>query len=373
MNTRRRISKKFLVLSAFAVVLALGGSLGLRVMGALPEGGNPATTVMVGSQWPGEPQAAVVPDPKPLDPLGLAAPDWWDRKVSERRVEFRVDLDAIAPLGDGGSNAALYFRQFAKSDGARLGDYEAAMERLIEDDHFVGRHLAGDDPFLLEAEPWADQAVMKHYPEVWELNGHNTAITNLLAILTLAKGWVARGDATEDPELAREDHRRAIRLGRLVRQEDFVLINDLVGLACIRYGLEGLYDLERRQGNTEAAMLAAVALGEVAPQRLVTSSLITEGAKVRLVRPWHRVGYTIDAKDEDLQRVVDTAKGHPSRRFRCEAILNLHMVYRFGSGEQQALARQTLEELAEGDDALIAELARWCLENEFEAEYYLGG
>ena len=49
------------------------------------------------------------------------------------------------------------------------------------------------------------------------------------------------------------------------------------------------------------------------------------------------------------------------------------MVYRFGSGEQQALARQTLESLAEGDDTLIAELARWCLGNEFEVEYYLGG
>jgi hypothetical protein len=373
MNGRNRISRKFLVLSALVVVLALGGSLGLRVMGALPEGGRLPATSAVRAQSPGAPQAAVVPDPKPLDPLGLAAPDWYDRKVSERSVDFRVDLDAIAPLGDGGSNAALYFRQFAKSDGARLADYEAAMERLIEDDNFDGKHLPADDPFLLEAEPWADQAFMKHYPEVWELNGHNTAITNLLAILTVAKGWVARGNATDDPELAREDYRRAIRLGRLTRQEDFILINDLVGLACIRYGLEGLYDLERGQGNTEAAMLAAVALGEVAPQRLVTSSLITEGAKIRLVRPWHGIGYTIDAKDEDLQRVADTAKGHPSRRFRCEALLNLHMVYRFGSGEQQVLARQTLEEIAAGDDALIGELARWCLEHEFEAEYYLGG
>jgi len=373
MNTRHRFSKKFLVLSALTVVLALGGSLGLRVMGALPEGGTPPATAAVRAQAPGAPQAAVVPDPKKLDPLSLAAPDWYDRKVSERSVEFRVDLDAIAPLGDGGSNAALYFRQFAKSDGARLAEFESAKERLVEDDSFDGKHLPADDPFLLEAEPWADQALMKHYPEVWEINGHNTAITNLLAILTVAKGWVARGNATVDPEIARDDFRRAIRLGRLVRQEDFVLINDLVGLACIRYGLEGLYDLERREGNTEAAMLAAVALGEVAPQRLVTSSLITEGAKVRLVRPWHGIGYTIDARDEDLERVVGTAKGHPSRRFRCEALLNLHMVYRFGTGEQQAIARQTLEEIAAGDDALVGELARWCLENEFEVEYYLGG
>jgi hypothetical protein len=214
---------------------------------------------------------------------------------------------------------------------------------------------------------------MKHYPEVWELNGHNTAITNLLAILTVAKGWVARGNATEDPELAREDYRRAIRLGRLLRQEDVVLINDLVGLACIHSGLRGLYDLERRQGNVASAMLVALALGEVAPQRLLSSSLITEGEKIRLVRPWHRVGHTIEASDENLDRVAGIAKSHPNRRFRIEAMVILQMVYRFGSEEQRTLARKTLEDLAEGDDEITAGFARWCLENEFEVEYYLGG
>jgi hypothetical protein len=377
MNARHRISKKFLVLSALAVVLVLGGSLGLRVIGTDADGAEPKTdhrptAGRASSQSPGAPPAATVPAPKYLDPLTVAAPDWYDRDVQHRSVEFTIDLDAIAPFGDGPANAALWFRQFAFSDGARLAEFEAAMERRVEDDPFVGKHLPGDDPLLLEAEPWVDQAVMRHYPDVWELNGHRTAITNLLAIVTFARSWVARGNTTDDPELAREDHRRAIRLGRLIRQEDFVVINDLIGLTCIRFGLQGLYDLERREGNTDAAMLVALALGEVAPQRLVTSSLITEWEKIRLVRSWHLVGHAVEAGDSALQGVVGIAKDHPNRRFRVEALLRLHMVVAFGSRKQETIARETLEALAEGDDPLTAELARWCLNNDFNVEDYTG-
>ena len=376
MSERFKVSRKFLVLSALALVVTLAGSLGLRVLGADAHADQQRATRRVeapaDSQSPGPPQVAHVSDPMPLDPLSIPVPNWYDRKRQEGPVAFIIDLDAIAPLGDGTSNAALWFRQFAKHDGARLADYEAAMGRRIEGEQFKGKVLPGDDPLLLEAEPWADQAIMRHYPDVWELDGYQTPITNLLAILTFARAWVERGNATDDADLAREDYRRAIRLGRLLRQEDTIVINDLVGLACIRYGLEGLYELEREQGNTAAAMLAGFALGEVAPQRLLTSSLITEGDKIRLVRSWYLVGNAVEVGDDELARVVDTATGHPNRRFRGEAMLNLHMVFAFGSGEPKRIAGETLERLAQDQDRLTAELARWCLEHEFDPKEYFG-
>lgn len=376
MSERIMISRKVLVLSALAVVVLLAGSLGLRVLGAdahakgqvVDRSLEPPTD----SQSPGPAQAAFVPDPKPLDPLAVPYPDWYDRQRQDRSVEFVTDLDAIAPLGDGRSNAALWFRQFAKHDGARLADYEAALDRRVRGEQFEGLFLPGDDPLLLEAEPWVDQAIMRHYPDIWEVDGYQTPITNLLAILTFAKSWVARGNAGDDPDLAREDYRRAIRLGRLLRQEDVILINDLVGLACIRYGLEGLYNLEREEGNAAAAMLAGTALGEVAPQRLLTSSLITESDKVRLVRTWYFVGHTVEADEADLDHVFEIALGHPNRRFRAEAMLKLHMVFAFGSDEMKRVAGETLQRLAGSDDPLTAELARWCLEHEFDLKDYFG-
>ncbi len=76
----------------------------------------------------------------------------------------------------------------------------------------------------------------------------------------------------EDPEEGLEDCRRAIRLGRLLRQDDVVIINDLVGLACIHIGTRGVYRIAQREGDTELALLASIILGEVAPQRMMTAT-----------------------------------------------------------------------------------------------------
>ncbi len=240
------VSKRFLVLSSMAVVLILGGSLGLRLMGGEISPVSPVPEVSVLEQDPGPPPAAYVSEPLPLDPLLLEPPGWSVDWAKNKPLEFTVDLDAIAPLGDGPGNAALWFRQFAKHDGARLAEMTEALARMIDDDGKIGKHLPGDDPLLLEAEPWVDQATMRFYPDVWEADGYDTPITNLLMMLHLSRSWAARGMASDDPEAAREDFRRVIRLGRLLRQEDAVLISDLVGLACIRIGLESMYDLERQ-------------------------------------------------------------------------------------------------------------------------------
>ena len=60
------------------------------------------------------------------------------------------------------------------------------------------KQLDEDDPLLLEAEPWFDQATMSFYPEYYQFAGPETQVPNLLFPMMLAKSWIARGDANED-------------------------------------------------------------------------------------------------------------------------------------------------------------------------------
>ena len=189
-------------------------------------------------------------------------------------MRFQTDLDLIAPLGDGIGNAAEFFALFEKQRGPRAADAEAVARR-VERRGDIGMVVAAADELLLEAEPWVDQATMSFYPDVFPMEGTGTRITNLLVMLTMARSWTARGVDADDPERGLDDCRRAIRLGRLLRQEDVVIINDLVGLACIHIGTRGVYRIARRQGDTELALLASIVLGEVAPQRMMTATKIS--------------------------------------------------------------------------------------------------
>ena len=163
-------------------------------------------------------------------------------------------------------------RSLRRKVGPRAADATAAMGRRIEGPEWIGEVLPPDDPLLLEAEPWCDQATMTFYPEIFELDGYATRITNLLLPLNFVRSWVARGVAAETTEAAMTDFRRAIRLGRLLRQEDVVVISDLVGLACIHLATRGVYERALADGDLELALLASVVLGEVAPQRLGTKT-----------------------------------------------------------------------------------------------------
>ena len=101
------------------------------------------------------------------------------------------------------------------------------------------------------------------------------------------------------------DFRRAIRLGRLLRQEDVTIIADLVGLACIRYGADGVYRVARSGGDLETALLASVVLGEVAPQRLLTSERITAGNLSSFGRRGEDGGIDFAMPDERIDRLVE--------------------------------------------------------------------
>lgn len=347
-------SRRPRVLGAAAVVVALAAFLGFRLVAS---GRAPAHD-------PSRPvaPAATVPTPKTFSLATLEAPCWGCPDASRWPVAFRTDLDLLAPLGNGPANAGLYFKDFAKPDGSRYAEAVAAMERRVDGPGDLGKVLPPDDPLLLEAEPWCDQATMRFYPDFFPLEGWATQIPNLLMPLNLAKSWVARGLAADDPARAMEEFRRAIRLGRLLRQEDATIIADLVGLACIRVGAQGVYDVARRSGDAPLALLASVVLGEHAPQRLLTSERVT---KVSLT-PYARLGAdgapTLDLPDAQLDAVVALARSDPDRRFRGEGILCLSIVRALGTKSQQEKALATLKEVAAAGDALSS-LAAWNLEH----------
>jgi len=338
---------------AAAVVVALAGLLVARLL--------PAPTATADTS-PVAPDATV---PRPGSPPadGVEMPCWGCQEAREWPLRFRTDLDLLAPLGTGTANAAVWFAQFEKERGPRHAEARAAMERRVNDPR-LGQLLRLDEPLLAEAEPWCDQARMSFYPDVFPLEGYATRITDLLLPLAMAKTWVARGNASADEAAAMADYRRAIRLGRLLRQEDAVIITDLVGLACIRYGLEGIYDRARDRGDLALALLAGTALGEHAPQRLLTAARLTEVDSAPGARRGADGRVALNLDDGKLGRIIAAARSAPDRRFRAEAIVSLNLILYLAPREQRTRAREALETLAGDADPIVATTAVWSRDTE---------
>jgi hypothetical protein len=350
-----RPSRRPHVLIALVLVASLAVLLGLRLLAGARLPGTSAR----GPAAPG----ASVPAPKAVVLSSLEFPCWGCPEAQKWTVTFRTDLDLLAPLGNGPANAGLFFRDFAKPGGSRYAEATVAMERRVDGPPGLGKVLPPDDPLLLEAEPWCDQATMRYYPEFFPLQGTDTQLPNLLVPLNLAKSWVARGLSDDDAARAMADFRRAIRLGRLLRQEDATIIADLVGLACIRHGAQGVYDLARRTGDAPLALVAATVLGEHAPQRLLTSERITKVDLRPYVREADSVGLILNLPDSRLDAIVELAKSEPDVRFRAEGIITLSMVRVLGTEAQLEKALATLNELAASKNSRLSALAAWNRDN----------
>jgi len=238
------------------------------------------------------------------------------------------------------------------------------MKRRVDGPEWIGKIFPPDESLLTEAEPWCDQASMRFYPEFFKLEGPDTRITNLLFPLNLVRSWVARGMAAEDSEPAMADFRRAIRLGRLLRQEDVVIINDLIGLACIHIGARGVYRRALADGDLELALLASAVLGEVAPQRFRTSEKTTKTDLTDSLHEDHGGGLMLQLRPGKLDVLVEAAENAPDRRFRAEAIIGLSIVRAMGSPDQQESASEVLDDLAISEDEMIAVMATWSRDNE---------
>ncbi len=356
MTSSNSTSRLVPVLLAVAVIVVLAGSLGARLISReRPDPVNPA---------PG----AYVPQPAVFEVATLEVPCWTCPANKGWPLRFQTDLDLLAPLGNGTGNAAEWFALFTKEIGPRANEAMAASDARVDGPEWVGKVLPPDYPLLLEAEPWVDQATMKFYPEIYPLEGYETRVTNLLFALNLARSWIARGLEADDSVVAMADFRRAIRLGRLLREEDVVIINDLVGLACIHLGARGVYERALADGDLEMALLASVVLGEVAPQRLRTSQRITATDLADSIVTGDNGELELDLRPGKLDAVVEAAVGSPDRRFRAEAILGLNTVRWLGKPDERDRALEVLETFAADADPAIAAGAIWSRDWEMTPE-----
>jgi hypothetical protein len=351
MNSVNRNSKIWPVMLAASVIFVLAGSLGARLIAR--DG-----SVVV----PNAPDATI-PAPTALQVADLEVPCWTCPDSSDWPLRFQTDLDLLAPLGTGAANAAEWFALFAKDVGPRKDDATAAMGRRIEGPDWLGQILPADDLLLLEAEPWCDQATMTFYPDIFELDGYATRITNLLLPLNMVRSWVARGLAAETTDAAMADFRRAIRLGRLLRQEDVVVISDLVGLACIHLATRGVYERALADGDLELALLASVVLGEVAPQRLGTKKHLTSTDLMDSFELDDQGEVIFRMQPGKLDPVIEAAESAPDRRMRTEAVLGLNIIRSLGTPEEKERAFDVLETLAADPDPLVAGGALWSIDN----------
>ena len=354
MNRTHTNRRAFAILSATALTLVLLALFAVRVHARMQDSAG-----RVGS--PDAPSSGTATIPGPIALQDLPTPYCWGCSWNkEAPLEFQVDLDLLAPLGDGEQNAALWFRQFA-ADGAR--SIHAGLERYKERridvtvDGDEWKVLPGDDPVLLEAEPWVDQATCIFYPDVWDVTGVDTPIPNLLFLLDLARSWVVRGRLSEDPARAAEDFRRAIRLGRLLRQDDVSIIQDLVAIACIRLGAEAMYELAREEGDGATMVVATLVLTDKDAMRLQTARRFTVFEPGVRVNGLDSGKLSLRINDEELDSIVRLTRELNERRFRFEGLNALLYVKHLGSPGQQAIARSALVELAKDPDELFAGMA----------------
>jgi len=342
-------SPRTLVLGALAVVAVLAAALALRWRNATrpPAPAERAPLARLATPAP----AARVPLPIHVEVPKV--PCWACPESGKWPIRFQSDLDALAPLGDGPANAALWLKDFAKPQGARFAEAEAATKRRFEGPDGIGLVLPPDDPLLKEAEPWADQATMRFYPDVWAAEGAATPIPNLLLAISFARSWIARAASHPDAPAAIEDCRRAIRWGRLLRKDDATVIQDLVGLASIRIGADELYTLAARRGDQALMLAAAIVEGEAAPQRLRTAEFMTR--ILNNDRKYEKV------TSPNVDHAIEAAKTSPDRRFRNEAIVMLGFTRFTGTSVLRDRAEKALGELKESPDVLVAGNARWAL------------
>lgn len=352
MSTNRRRATQIVLASAVTVVLA--GLLAARLTALAGTPSQPADPAVAHDNGPvPQPPPAVVPEPEPLPSAPPKVPCWACPEAREWPIQFRTDLDVLAPLGTGTANAAVWFAAFEARRGARWEEAAAAEKRRVPYPR-VGQILPADDPLLREAAPWVDQATMRFYPEIFPLEGLATRIPNLLFSLTLVRSWIARGMEAQDSAAALADFRRAIRLGRLIRQEDVTLIADLVGIACIRIGADAVYERAVRDGNDRLALVAAIVAGEAAPQRLLSAARITEADITAHLGTTLLGRASLELPAAKLDTLVARAAAGPDRRLRIEPMCTLALVGRLGTSEQRARATGTLEELSRSEDPIIA-------------------
>jgi hypothetical protein len=311
-----------------------------------------------------------VPPPRRLDLAALPSPVCWGcPRNSQHPLAFQIDLDVLAPLGDGEGNTAVWLEDFAKPDGAR----RTWHERLIfaTDDGAVSGVFAPDDPMLLEAEPWMDQATCIFYPEVWAFAGEATPMPDLEHVRALARSWLRRGRAEPDAERAREDFRRVVRAGRLLLQDDFTVLQNLVGLTLVRQGAEALYERARNEGDAEAMLAASYVVSEANGIYMASKQRMTPVFDVYQSAA-REAEATIALTGFQARTLIQMARHDPQRALRWESMLVLWILAHRGEEMHRVAAAETLRDLTGDADPAVGEIARWLLDRPFTEEFAKG-
>jgi len=282
---------------------------------------------------------------------------WLDWKAEDASpISFGIDLDLLAPLGSGTQNAAKWFADFSYPDGPRLAEWRDARKRFERVTGEPGVLLLPDDPLLLEAEAWVDQAVMRFYPDVWNTQELNrTQVPNALMMMDLARAWVDRGDARKDLDAALEDYRLAVRLGRLLRQEDLEMSMGLMGLSFIRRGLQPMARRFREAGEDRLAEQTLLALADLLAQRL-TYIRVLQSTDIEPYLGLSWFGSRLRLPKGKMDEIGRLATEHPERRFRRLATGRLCLIHWLSRGDRKALARDWMDQVAaSGDPVLVWE------------------
>ena len=157
--------------------------------------------------------------------------------------------------------------------------------------------------------------------------------------------------------------RRAIRLGRLLRQEDITIISDVIGLLCIQTGAKGIYKIAMREGNIKLAFLASIVLGEVAPQASLSNRKFDKTTFLGAIQEKDNQERKLLISEKDLNDLITIAKEDTNRRFRLEAIGEMNFIRHLcDSGDSVQKVREALSELSKSNDPMISQSAQWSLE-----------
>jgi hypothetical protein len=315
--------------------------------------------------------AATVPAPRALSSAELETPPCWSCLPETEQVpRLRTDLDAIAPLGTGTGNAATWFASFSGTPAPRAADLSAARKRREEAPVRTQGSSAwflADDPVVQEGAGWADQATfhVELGDRPWPGPDDPLPVNVLLAI-QLVKAWVQHGDLAQSPDVARDDYRRCIRLGRLLLQDDQLWTQSRIGRQCIRHGALALHRRALKDGTPADALVADRVLAEV-DGALLLDRLMDEELDLREMIVRDEAGVRLAIPALRLKRLVATARTSGDRSWRTAAIGALRSVKNLAPAEEAKTAADALDALAADKDAVVAAAAKWAATTPWEA------
>ncbi len=318
---------------------------------------------------------ASVEEPRDLSFPELPDPfDWTSLDGLADALGYKVDLDLLAPLGNGEGNLAIWLVRFMDNGGRRDEAIEAlARATTVEIGDLAGWSvLPFDDPILLEAEPWIDQGTCRFYPGELRFESLFYQVPDLSLALSLGRTWIARGyQHFRDPPIAKRDIRRAFRLGRLLLQDDVTVSHNLVAAELIRASAKALYDLARRTRDGIGASLAALVLADSTALKIemLKRSAVATNVPAHVFEPpliGRLTGPVMDIRDFEVDEVVTLAGSFASRALRLEALAALYLIEHMGTRSQSKRAAAALEKLSGDSDPLVAATASKLRKREFD-------